>query len=524
VGPTMCGYFSMKKNTFIRSFVPFLLCTALLLCMGLVSCAQTPARAAPAAVENARFAVITGTIGETFVESSYVKAEIMRFDALPDCFEALRSGKVDYVVTAYTNAVNYIKRYPDLFIFKNGLTDDMACIAVSKSQPDLLAKIDAILAKFKADGTLDEIIGHWIKPDGSAYNIVNVALPEASKGVLRVAISAEREPMNFVMDNAYAGLDIELIKRIAYELDMTTEFQNMTFKSLIASLASGKSDVIISSMSATDERRETVSFTIPYFLNPQVMVANSLHTGGTTGEKAANPGLFSALALSFEKNFIRENRWRLIISGLEVTLLIALLSAMFGSIFGFGVCLLRLRKNKAAVRLTAGFIRLVQGIPMVVLLMVFYYIIFGAIDINGIIVAVVAFSLNFGVYVSEIMRTGIEAVDQGQIEAALAMGFSKIQAFRLVTFPQAARHFLPVYKGELVSMVKATSIVGYIAIQDLTKASDIIRSRTYEAFFPIIMTAIIYFLLAWALTALLGRIEVRINPAQRKRIVKGVEP
>ena len=116
------------------------------------------------------------------------------------------------------------------------------------------------------------------------------------------------------------------------------------------------------------------------------------------------------------------------------------------------------------------------------------------------------------------MRTGIEAVDRGQMEAALSLGYTRVRAFFRIVFPQAARHFLPVYQGEFISMVKMTSVVGYIAILDLTKASDIIRSRTYEAFFPLVTTAIIYFLIAWLLTRVLTAIQKRIDPKNRKKV------
>ena len=160
---------------------------------------------------------------------------------------------------------------------------------------------------------------------------------------------------------------------------------------------------------------------------------------------------------------------------------------------------------------------------MVVLLMILYYVVFGNSGLDAVFVAVIGFSLNLAAYVSEIMRSGIESIDGGQREAALALGFTENQAFFKFIFPQAAQRFLPVYKGEIVSLLKGTSIVGYIAIQDLTKMGDIIRSRTYEAFFPLIVTAVIYFILAWILSLILSRVEISINPKRRKKEVKGVK-
>ena len=154
---------------------------------------------------------------------------------------------------------------------------------------------------------------------------------------------------------------------------------------------------------------------------------------------------------------------------------------------------------------------------MVVLLMILYYVIFGKSGLEAVWVAIIGFSLNFGAYASEIMRSGIESIDVGQREAALALGYSENQAFFRFIFPQAAARFLPVYRQEIVSLLKSTAIVGYIAIQDLTKMSDIIRSRTYEAFFPLIVTAIIYFILAWIISLILKLIINRFDFKRRKR-------
>ena len=238
---------------------------------------------------------------------------------------------------------------------------------------------------------------------------------------------------------------------------------------------------------------------------------------------AAGGNFFTDIAQSFERNFIRENRWMLIVRGLGTTVLISVCAAVLGTIIGFGVCLLRRSGCRALAVIAKGYIRLLQGTPIMVLLMILYYLVFGSTSISGVLVSIIGFGLNFGAYVSEMMRTGIEAVDFGQVEAAKALGFSKTRTFAKITFPQAARHFLPVFKGEFISLVKMTSVVGYIAVQDLTKMSDIIRSRTYEAFFPLIVIAILYFLLAWVLTLALDRIQLRLDPKRRKRKIKGVK-
>ena len=147
--------------------------------------------------------------------------------------------------------------------------------------------------------------------------------------------------------------------------------------------------------------------------------------------------------------------------------------------------------------------------------MIIFYVVFASVDIDPAIVAVIAFGMNFAAYVSEMFRTGIEGVDNGQTEAGIAMGFSKIKTFIYIVLPQATRRILPVFKGEVISLVKMTSIVGYIAVQDLTKASDIIRSRTFDAFFPLIMVAVLYFLISWLLMMILGYLERAFDPKTR---------
>ena len=135
------------------------------------------------------------------------------------------------------------------------------------------------------------------------------------------------------------------------------------------------------------------------------------------------------------------------------------------------------------------YISVLRGTPVLVLLMLIFYVVFASVNINPVLAATVAFGMNFAAYVAEIFRTGIEGIDKGQTEAGIAMGFSKTKTFLYIVLPQTVRRILPVYKGEFISLVKMTSIVGYIAVQDLTKASDIIRSRTFDAFFPLVMVA-----------------------------------
>jgi polar amino acid transport system substrate-binding protein len=181
------------------------------------------------------------------------------------------------------------------------------------------------------------------------------------------------------------------------------------------------------------------------------------------------------------------------------------------------ICFARMANSKLLNIPAKIYINILRGTPVLVLLMLIFYVVFGSVNINPIIVATIAFGMNFGAYVAEIFRSGIESIDRGQMEAGISMGFSKTKAFIFIILPQTIRRILPVYKGEFISLVKMTSIVGYIAVQDLTKASDIIRSRTFDAFFPLVLIAILYFLISWLLLQSLDYLEKITDPKYRRK-------
>jgi polar amino acid transport system substrate-binding protein len=181
--------------------------------------------------------------------------------------------------------------------------------------------------------------------------------------------------------------------------------------------------------------------------------------------------------------------------------------------------------NRIANGITRFSMWLVQGTPMVVLLMILFYIVFGKAAISGVLVAVIGFTLTFGASVFGLLKMGVGAVDSGQYEAAYALGYPNRRTFFTIILPQALPHVLPAYKGEIVSLIKATAIVGYIAVQDLTKMGDIVRSRTYEAFFPLIAVTVIYFVLEALLGFVISRIGLSLDPRRRKPedILRGVK-
>ena len=219
--------------------------------------------------------------------------------------------------------------------------------------------------------------------------------------------------------------------------------------------------------------------------------------------------MFSNMAESFSNNLIVEDRYRMILDGLQVTLLITLCAAVLGTILGGLVCWMRMSRRRWLQQVARVYIDLMRGTPVLVLLMLMYYVVMAPVDATGIVVAIVTFAMNTAAYISEMLRTTIQGIDRGQTEAGLALGFTPRQTFFKIVLPQVVKAVMPVYQGEIISLLKGTSIVGYIAVADMTRASDLIRSRTFDAFFPLIVTALIYFLMAWLIGLLLQSLVQR---------------
>ncbi len=464
---------------------------------------------------------VTGTVHDKILSDVVSGVSFQYYDDFSAQLLALQTGTLDALITDMPIAELAVARQPGFSIFSETVAPDSYGLGLAKNSP-YTAQVSAIIAQYDQDGTLEALQEKWFGSDDS-QKVIDVGPYDAPNGTLRYVHDSSLEPMSYVGGNGQSlGFEVELVSLIAKELGMELEITQGTFNTLIPMLSSGRADIASGSISITEERRESIDFPISHYVGGIVLLVRSEDVGVTVASE--DEAFLRGIADSFYKNFVQENRWQMVLSGLGVTFVIAIFSALFGTVLGFGLCLIRRSRSRVAAGITAAFVRLIQGVPVLVLLMVLFYVVFASTKLNGIVVAIIAFAINFAVYVSEMIRTGINAVDAGQWEAAAAIGFGRIKTFTKIIAPQAARHILPVYKGEFISMVKMTSVVGYIAVQDLTKVTDIIRGRTFEAFFPLIVTALIYFLLAWGLTLLIGVAEKRIDPKRRRREVKGIVP
>lgn len=215
-------------------------------------------------------------------------------------------------------------------------------------------------------------------------------------------------------------------------------------------------------------------------------------------------------------NFIAESRWEYIIDGLKVTLQVTFFAVIIGILIGFLVAIVRSTYDKTGKLkllnvLCKIYLTVIRGTPVVVQLLIIYFVIFASLDISKVIVAIMAFGLNSGAYVAEIFRSGIMSIDNGQFEAGRSLGFNYVQTMVYIIMPQAFKNVLPALGNEFIVLLKETSVSGYIALQDLTKGGDIIRSRTYDALMPLLAVACIYLIMVMIFTKLVNMLERRLR-------------
>lgn len=227
-----------------------------------------------------------------------------------------------------------------------------------------------------------------------------------------------------------------------------------------------------------------------------------------------------SFADEFYLNFIKDSRWKYLTDGLGNTLIITMGALILGIALGFLLALVRTTHDKTGKLgflngLARLYLTVIRGTPVVVQLMITYFVVFASVRINPVVVAIIAFGLNSAAYVAEIFRSGIMSIDPGQMEAGRSLGLNYNQTMWKIIMPQAVKNVLPALGNEMITLLKETSVSGYIALRDLTKGGDIIRGRTYSAFMPLLAVAAIYLAMVLVLQALMGRLERRLAKSDR---------
>jgi polar amino acid transport system substrate-binding protein len=452
-------------------------------------------------VAKGKVGVLLGTVYDTYLTKNYPNTQVLQYKNYPDLILAVQSDKVDSGFINCQAFKELQKENSSLITLVDNVFSNPVGVGLNQENDKLREEFNQFLKEIKSSGVYDDWRQRWFK-DG-IYEMPVIENAKTNGKIVVGMVSDKGWPFTVMKDNQLVGSDVELVERFGAYLKKEIVFSDMEFGSLIAAVSTNKVDMIVSTIMITAERKKQIDFSDPYF----ELSACVMGLGKESASTQKTPSFFQSISEGFYNNIIVENRYLLIVDGIKTTGVISIFSILFGTLLGALICLMRMSRQKFAQVCAKIYISIVRGVPVLVLLMLIFYVVFAKINVNPIFAAVLAFGINFAAYVSEMFRTAIESIDKGQTEAGIAGGFTRAQTFVYIVLPQAVRRVLPVYKGELISLVKMTSIVGYIAVQDLTKASDIIRSRTFDAFFPLIMTAVLYFCISWLLILLLGTVE-----------------
>ena len=416
------------------------------------------------------------------------KLEDMAFDSI---ITAVQTGKVDLVVSGLTVTEDR-KRMVDFTRPYSGARQ----VLIAFKEAPIYSRED--LPKLRVG------VQHGSSAD--VYVTENICEPERfTNGALAVSAMNAGKLDVVVLDNAPAE------NHVAGSPKLTIQPGALVEEEYAMAVRKGNTELLNMLNSALIEMEEDGTL--------RAIIDRYMRENRPEETKVADTAL-GRLADDFETDFVKNSRWRYLAEGLLVTIEIALAAAIIGIVLGFCIAVVRSTADltgrwKAADLFCRFYLTVVRGTPVVVQLLIIYFVIFGSVDISKVLVAMVAFGLNSAAYVAEIIRSGIMSVDRGQMEAGRSLGMGYGRTMRSVILPQAFKNVLPALGNEFIVLLKETSICGYIALQDLTKGGDIIRSQTYDAFLPLFAVALIYLSLVMLLSHLLKKLELRLKKNER---------
>ena len=425
-------------------------------------------------LNNKTIGIQSGCGYEKLLEQKNIKADIRFFAEGSDVYISAKTGKLDAFITEDVCVPLVTKEYPGLKVIPGILETKNSVMAFSNSssREKYLAQINEFINDCNKDGTIESLKEYWIRNfDEEKCELAEVDFPKDSK-TITIAFESTYPPFGYYKDNRPAGYDIDLLNRFCLKYGYKPEYVPLSYDSILPGLETGKFDMG-ANIYITDERKESsIAFSEPY---AEVNVLAAYISSDATVESKS---LLDSLTNSFYRIFVKESRWKMFLNGLGITVLIVLSSIVLGTLLGFILYLIC--RYSFRFRIFTNFVTIIiKSVPTVLFLMIFYYIIFS--NSTALSVSILCFSILFGISMYNMLEAGVKAVGENQLEAAIAQGFNDSSAFFYIILPQAALHFLPAYRDEVISLIKETAVVGYIAVMDITKTSDIIRGITFEA-------------------------------------------
>ncbi len=433
-------------------------------------------------LSRSTIAVAVGSSHDLFVTKYFPNAEIIRVGSSDDVYSRVRSKGVDYGVLDMPVLTDAKSRYSDIDIVEENLFSGDVAIAFSQNDTSLRDDFNTFYRSFMLTPEYDDMVNRWLK-DGSGGDIPQIDDIESDK-VFILGTYSQSPPYALMIDQEIEGYEIELMRHYAQQRGYKLKIVDMSTNLVVPALESGSVDAVAAGLCITDERERKVLFSAPH----QKINAGVFRVTDQVSE--LNQGLLGGI--------INSTQLKQIAHGLWVTILISIMSILLGTALGALVLWCSAHRNRALQIFSRGYITIIRGIPVLVLLMLNLYLIFSMTSISPLVVAIITLGISLSADLADKLRRLHGECQTGQISELLS--------------PTKLDSVVTMYKNETVSLIKTTSIVGYFAIEDLTRVNYMIQSETFDAILPLILTTVLYFALAYLFSLL---VDVLISHSKR---------
>ena len=457
-----------------------------------------------------RIGVMYGTIFDTFV-SDILHCTPIYYDDFDLAVVDFNTGRINGFMLYHEIALMLNAGVPNLFTITELEPPELffaqnSAIFVNET---LLSQFNAFLHEIKVDGTLHSITERWM---GETSDL-DVEMPyfedNISNGVLRVATSSRTRPFSYYNNqDDLVGYSIEVVRRFAQSQGLNLVIIHSSLNEIIPFVASGRADIGIDVFQKRDETEVGIHYSDPVYEGTATLITLNRVS---EAEPSKLISTINWIKTGIERNFITDNRWRLIVDGFRTTMFISILAHILGSFLACIVSFLSTRKSLIFRGIGTLYYEFIARIPKVVILLITFYIFFARTSFSNVQIAVFAFAMISSVEIANVIKKAFRKINILEIEAAKSLGFSTYRTYVSVIFPQIIKYGIVGYTKSYISVLEATAIVGYIAIQDLTRAGEIIRSRTFDAFFPLLLVSLIYLIVVSVCIFIFKRLSKAIN-------------
>ena len=463
----------------------------LLVLLTFTGCSNKKEQPADAAFKPNAIGILTGTTFKTALERLYPDAEILYYENFPFTCMALKKGQIDAFLCPINGSDELLRSNPGMRLLDSPIIVDSISIAFNPREQKLAYQFEHFLDSMRTSGGLERLWDKW-------FNSRDLPEPYEAEHIagkpINVGFETGQSFFTLMIDNEVAGFEPELMIRFGESVGRPVKPIEMKEAGMIPALLSGRLDAVASSITPTPERAANMLFSQIY---------NTTAFALCVYDRAADTGSTMSFGKTLKQNIIEGKRYMLILEGLLNTLIITFLSLVFGYMLGVLISIAKHRGKKAKA-IAEFYCEFIESIPIVVLLLFMFYVVFASSHLSAIAVAVITFSLYFAVGAADSIERSIDTVEEGQWEAGYALGFKPTQVLVYIIVPQSAQEFFAQFRNKAVGLIENTSIVGFIAIKDMTMVTDLIRNQTYNSLIPLAVVAILYFLIAFGITKSFG--------------------